>query len=267
MISVITICKNAENIIGETVSSIFQQKDETFEFLLIDGDSTDSTINTVKSLIEKYKFPANRVIIISEKDEGVYDAMNKGINNAHGDFILFMNGGDKFYNENVISNFEKIIEKTSADAYYGNTLMEFYEGKGILHDNEEINRNPIMPFIHQSVIVKKSLLEYHPFNLKYKILADYDFFYWMRMTGCKFHYEPFIVSIYDAKEGLSENNPLIIAFERDEILGVDKRKHYWIRKIVLHCTVGLIQPIKNIAPCFLLNFYFRKKKSYIKWLD
>ena len=68
MISVITICKNAENIIGETVSSIFQQKDETFEFLLIDGDSTDSTINTVKSLIEKYKFPANRVIIISEKD-------------------------------------------------------------------------------------------------------------------------------------------------------------------------------------------------------
>ena len=89
----------------------------------------------------------------------------------------------------------------------------------------------------------------------------------MRMTGCKFHYEPFIVSIYDAKEGLSENNPLIIAFERDEILGIDKRKHYWIRKIVLHCTVGLIQPIKNIAPRFLLNFYFRKKKSYIKWLD
>ena len=77
MISVITICKNAENIIGETVSSIFQQKDETFEFLLIDGDSTDSTINTVKSLIEKYKLPANRVIIISEKDKGVYEQRNK----------------------------------------------------------------------------------------------------------------------------------------------------------------------------------------------
>lgn len=267
MISVITVSFNAETYIENTVRSILEQTDEQFEFLLVDGDSHDNTVKVVKNLLEEYGFPNSRFILIQEKDKGVYDAMNKGVTACHGDYVLFMNGGDSFYDKNVIATFENIAFQNKADAYYGDTMMEFYEGKGILHDNEESNRNAVMPFIHQSVIVKRSLLKEHPFNLKYKILADNEFFYWMRKNGCKFYYENFIVSNYDAREGLSENNPYQIEIERDEIMGRNLKPFYFVRKIKLRCTKGLIQPIKDYAPKWLLNKYFIWKKKNIDWIE
>lgn len=162
MISVITVSFNAETYIENTVRSILEQTDEQFEFVLVDGDSHDNTVKVVKNLLEEYGFPNSRFILIQEKDKGVYDAMNKGVTACHGDYVLFMNGGDSFYDKNVIAKFENIAFQNKADAYYGDTMMEFYEGKGILHDNEESNGNAVMPFIHQSVIVKRSLLKEHP---------------------------------------------------------------------------------------------------------
>lgn len=267
MISIITVCFNAETYIEQTVKSVLSQSDTEFEFVLVDGASKDGTVHLVQSIVEEMNFPHERFICISENDKGVYDAMNKGVRSSHGDFVLFMNGGDSFYSSNVISTFERIICQCEADAYYGNTMMDFYEGRGILHDNEKFNRNPIMPFIHQSVIVKRKWLIEHPFDITYKVCADFEFFYYMRQHGATFYYEPFIVSNYDAKEGISENNPLQICYDKDRILGIDKQPYYWLRKLWLRSTVGLIQPIKNIAPLWLLNLYFRKKKSYIDWID
>lgn len=267
MISVITVCFNAEAYIEQTVRSVLSQSDGEFEFVLVDGASKDGTMALVQRLVREMSFPEERFICISEKDKGVYDAMNKGVLAAHGNFVLFMNGGDSFYDHEVVSTFEKIIHQREADAYYGNTMMEFYEGKGIRHENEEWHQDGIMPFIHQSVIVKKDLLLEHPFDLFYRMVADREFFYWMRKKGCTFHYENFIVSNYDAREGMSENNPYIIALEGDRILGLDKHPHYWLRWLKLRITKGSIQPIKNIAPRWLLNFYFQKKRKNIEWVE
>ncbi len=268
MITIITVSFNAEAHIKRTVRSILSQTSEKFEFLLIDGDSKDNTVAIVRNEVETIDNPRCRFHCISEKDNGIYDAMNKGARLATGDFIIYMNAGDSFFSADVIVRFEACMKKYPGyDAYYGNTMMDFYEGRGVLHDNEECNRNPIMPFIHQSIIVKKKWLIEHPFDYSYKVCADFEFFYYMRQHGAGFHYEPFIVSIYDAKEGMSENNPLQIRYDKDRILGIDKRSLYWLRKIKLQCTVGLIQPIKDIAPRWLLNKYFRKKKSYINWID
>lgn len=266
MISVITVSFNAETYIGNTVRSVLEQTDDAFEFVLVDGLSHDKTVEIVKNLIVEYEFPYSRFVLIQEKDRGVYDAMNKGVAACHGDYVIFMNGGDSFYDNNAISTFERIVSTNKADAYYGNTMMEFYEGNGILHDNEENNRNAVMPFIHQSVIVRRELLIEHPFNLEYKILADNEFFYWMRKKGCKFHYENFIVSNYDAREGLSENNPYRIEIERDAIVGRNLKPFYFLRKLKLRCTKGLIQPIKDYAPRWLLNKYFVWKKKNIDWI-
>ena len=267
MISVITITYNAESYIDGTVRSILGQSNLDFQFVLVDGLSKDNTIGKVKELIEEFSFPKERLIIVSEKDKGVYDAMNKGVSLAKGEYIIFMNGGDSFYDLTVLDKFEAVVSRVDADAYYGNTMMEFYEGKGVLHDNEERHRNSVMPFIHQSVIVKRDLLLKHPFDLKYKILADNEFFFWMRTNGYKFHYENFIVSNYDAREGLSENNPYQIELERDAIMGKNNIPFYFLRKFKLRLTKGLIQPIKDFAPRKLLNMYFLRKKNYIDWVE
>lgn len=266
-ISVVTICWNAERVVRSTLESTLTQNYENFEVVIIDGQSSDKTLEIIYSIIDKSHFPQERITIISEKDKGVYDAMNKGVRIAKGEYVLFMNCGDSFYNNNVLSNFDKALERgENADVYYGNTIMNFYEGKGVFHDGEDTPRNNVMPFIHQSAITRRSLLIKHPFDLSYRICADFELYYWMRASKCRFIHENFIVSCYDAREGLSENNPLQIRREKDRITGIDKSPNYFVKKIFQRCSIGLIQPIKNMMPRCILNRYFRWKKKYIDWL-
>lgn len=268
MITVITITYNAESIICETVRSIIKQQNCHFEFILVDGASTDNTVTIVTNEISSAKSENCVCRIVTEKDKGIYDAMNKGVRLANGDYIIFMNGGDTFFSNDVLMSFEKAISlNPDLDVYYGDTMMHFYEGTGVLRDDENSTRNPTMPFIHQSVIVKKERLLQHPFDTSYKICADLEFFHFLRQHKATFFHCPFIVSNYDAKEGLSENNPLKIAYEYDRIFGKNKAKHYWVRRLWLRCTVGLIQPIKNLAPRCILNYYFKRKKKHISWLN
>lgn len=262
MISVVTVTYNASSFIETTIRSVCNQKNRDFEFLLIDGASKDDTVEKVKRLLHDGRFPLARTTIVSERDRGMVDAMNKGTLLAKGDYVLFLNGGDSFYDENAVDNLESAIRNHPADAIYGRTMMLFYEGRGIYNENEE-HGDPIMPFIHQSVIVKREHLLAHPFDLSYKVLGDREFFYWMRVRKMSFHYEPFIVSTYDAREGGSENNPYIVAVEGDRILGKNSR---W-RNLRWRLTKAPIQPIKNWAPRFLLNFYFQRKRKNIDWVE
>lgn len=267
MISVITICWNAEKVIESTLRSILSQDNADFELIIVDGKSNDSTLSIANRVIKESGFPENQVKILSERDNGVFDAMNKGVSLAKGEYVIFMNCGDSFYASDVLTKFENsIITQDNVGVYYGNTLMEFYEGKGIFHDDEDTPRNKIMPFIHQSSITKRDVLIEHPFNLEYKICADFELYYWMRTNGYIFKHLDFVVSRYDAKEGLSENNPLRIRREKDRVMGLNSKCGYWYKKIIQRFTIGLIQPIKNCVPRCLLNIYFRKKKNYITWI-
>ena len=262
MISVVTVTYNASSFIEPTIQSVCNQRNRNFEFLLIDGASKDDTVEKVKHLLQQGSFPMENVVVLSEKDKGMVDAMNKGVRLCKGDYVLFLNGGDSFYDENVIDQLEATIAAHPADAIYGRTMMLFYEGRGIYNENEE-HGDPIMPFIHQSVIVKREHLLTHPFDLSYKILGDREFFYWMRQQKMSFHYEPYIVSTYDAREGGSENNPYIVAVEGDRILGKSSK---W-RNLRWRMTKAPIQPIKNWAPRKLLNVYFQWKRKNIDWVE
>lgn len=266
MISVITVTWNAEHIVEETIRSVCQQKNKEFEFLLIDGDSTDGTVDKVRALLREGGFPERNTVVVSERDRGVFDAMNKGVGRCKGDYVLFLNGGDRFYNENVIDHLESSIAATPADAIYGRTMMQFYEGRGIYTENER-QGDPIMPFIHQSAIVKTSILKRHPFDLSYKVVADREFFYWMRQQGMRFKDERYIVSTYDAREGLSESSPYLIAIEGDRITGRDKEPGYWLRRLKFRLTKAPIQFVKNHAPRKLLNWYFLHKRKNIEWVE
>lgn len=265
MISVITVSYNAEQFIEDTIRSVLTQQNKNFELIIVDGLSRDNTIGVAKRLIEEYNFPEARYTIISENDKGIYDAMNKGVKLSRGEYIIFMNCGDSFNNPQVLNTIEDFSQKKNADAIYGDTRITFYEGTGVFL-GETGNGDKIMPFSHQSVFVKREHLINHPFDTSYRILADREFFTWMRANELSFAHCDVIVSNYDAREGLSENNPLQMAFERDRILGRASIKFYIIRKLLLTITIGMIQPIKRIIPRCILNIYFKKKRKYIKWI-
>lgn len=265
MISVITVSYNAEQFIEDTIRSVLTQQNDNFELIIVDGLSKDNTVSIAKRLILEYNFPKSRYSIISERDNGIYDAMNKGVKLSRGEYIIFMNCGDSFNNPQVLNTIEEFSQKINADAIYGDTRITFYEGTGLFL-GETGNGDKIMPFSHQSVFVKRKHLIEHPFDLSYKILADREFFTWMRERRFSFVHCDIIVSNYDAREGLSENNPLKMAFERDRILGKTNCKFYLIRKLLLTCTIGLIQPIKKIVPRCILNIYFKNKRRFIKWI-
>lgn len=231
LVSIVTVCFNAEKSIEKTIQSVISQKYPHLEYLVIDGDSIDDT----KLIVSKYMDSID--VFISEKDNGVYDAMNKASIFANGDWVLYMNCGDVFYSEKTVSN---IFSNPIEDCYgvvFGDTI---FTGDGI----NKIIRNgdkPIhkyMPSCHQSIFCRRSLLVDMPFDLKYKFAADYDFFYRLWKKGCNYYYIPEIVSEYDICGGLSQDN---YVETKREILKISNSKFVYYAKYLyfrLKCTVG-----------------------------
>ena len=115
-ITIITVCFNAYKTITRTIESVLNQTYTNIEYIIIDGDSKDNS----QEIIENYKDKLS--YYISEPDKGIYDGMNKGINQATGDFVLFLNTDDTLYDKHIIENFVKVVND-KADVYYGNNLI------------------------------------------------------------------------------------------------------------------------------------------------
>ena len=170
-LSVITIVYNNTRDIERTMLSVLNQSYPNIEYIVIDGLSTDGTINIVK----KYKSRISK--FVSEKDEGIYDAMNKGLALATGDYVLFMNSGDEIYaNDTVASVFASADD---ADIYYGETEMINDEGQSLgrrRHQAPEVLSLPSfkygMSVSHQAIYIKRSLTG--PYDRKYQLSSDID---------------------------------------------------------------------------------------------
>jgi glycosyltransferase involved in cell wall biosynthesis len=164
LITVITITYNAEKTIEETILSVINQTYENKEYIIIDGCSTDSTIDIIK----KYKDKIN--CWISESDNGIYNAMNKGIDLAHGNYINFMNSGDVFSDLNVLAN----IFSSEHRAFI---YSDFYVNKiyGLKKYNASYKNGVIM---HQSVIYRKDLHKRYGYYIESNpiTISDYIFF-------------------------------------------------------------------------------------------
>ena len=118
-ISIITVCKNAENAIERTMLSVVTQScfNENIEYLIIDGASTDKTVEIIKQYANKYP-----VKWISEPDSGIYNAMNKGIKLATGEYLLFLNAGDYLVHYNILKSLINLFGNDAFDVIYGNIL-------------------------------------------------------------------------------------------------------------------------------------------------
>ncbi|WP_343531041.1 glycosyltransferase family 2 protein [Pedobacter sp.] len=241
-LSVITIVYNNVKDIERTMLSVLNQSYPNIEYVVVDGASNDGTLEVIK----KYE---NRIAkLISEKDNGIYDAMNKGLELATGDYVLFMNSGDEIYELETV---EKIFATApNADIYYGETEMydENWQNLGRRRHQapEHFTWESFkygMSISHQAIYIKRSLTE--PYNLQYRYSSDIDW----------------IIKI--AKKASSiVNTHLYVA--KYLVGGMSKKKHRESLKErfqILSHYYGLVSNIINhIVIAFNLAFYFLKHK-------
>lgn len=166
--SIIIPTYNSEKSIGHCLDSILNQTYTDFEVLLMDGLSTDSTLK----ITSNYNDP--RIKIFSESDDGVYDAMNKSIVKASGEWLYFIGSDDVLYDDNVLYDLNKFADTCDADFVYGNVIMakenNIYDG--VFDINKLYTRRNIC---HQAIFYKKILFHtIGKYNLEYRIWADWD---------------------------------------------------------------------------------------------
>lgn len=169
--SIITVVYNNVRDIEHTLKSVVSQTYKHVEYIVIDGLSTDGTLD----VIEKYRPQLS--VILSEKDNGIYDAMNKGLALATGDYVLFLNSGDELYSKETLANLAEVSE--GADIIYGETFL-INEQREII--GERRHKVPAyfnwksfrygMNICHQAIYIKRTIAE--PYDLQYKLCADID---------------------------------------------------------------------------------------------
>lgn len=197
-ISVVTVCYNAVNDIEKTILSVINQSYPNIEYLIIDGGSTDGTMDVVN----KYKDKID--VIVSEPDKGIYDAMNKGIDRATGDWINFMNAGDMFWEKkSILKVFAASGIDDGLDVIYGYQVHSFPYGCFVRKRLDLTNFDHFMPIGHPASFVKAKLLKECHFDCKFRIAADYNFFYTAYKNGKKFKAVDVIVSNFESSEGVS----------------------------------------------------------------
>ncbi|MBO7225152.1 MAG: glycosyltransferase [Bacteroidales bacterium] len=172
LISVITVCYNSAEMLQRTIKSLRMQTYKEIEYIVIDGASKDNTLQVIKE---------NQDIInlwISEPDNGLYFAMNKGLELANGDYLIYINAGDMFYAPDTL---EKIFSnhQDDVDIYYGDTMILAQNQKEIgsrrLTPPKQLTKNSFrwgMTVCHQSILIKRSIAP--KYDTSYRITADYD---------------------------------------------------------------------------------------------
>ena len=208
-LSVITINYNNLNGLKKTIESVVNQTSTQYEYIIIDGGSTDGSVDVIKEYVDKIDY------WISEPDKGPYHAMNKGIRVATGDYVIFMNSGDYFYTNDIIAEF--ISANPSEDVLCGNmylslgcvnfvpkelTFRYFYEGN--------------LP--HQACFIKTSVQKQFPYNENLKIVSDWEFFLKILIiNNGTYRKIDKVISYYDSN-GISSTNNSLLMEERIIIL-------------------------------------------------
>ena len=269
--SILVVCLNPGDKLKKTLDSIRIQTYRNYEIVVKDGLSTDDSLSCIKEINNaEDKFPVLR--LIERKDSGIYDAMNQAVQESVGRYLYFLNCGDVFYNEHVLSDMAELICKHPSDAgiYYGN-IYERLTGR-------EVASNPKMDEFgcyrnvpcHQACFYDRKLLLAHPFEVRYRVRADYEQFLWCFFTNelaenAAFVYGDILIADYEGG-GFSETkrNRKISSAEHKEIV----RKYMPVLKVLKYRILMWI----TLAPLrtwiarnpVTSGFYNNLKKLYYK---
>jgi glycosyltransferase involved in cell wall biosynthesis len=191
-VTIITVCRNHAKGLERTIRSVESQSWQEKEYLVIDGASTDETLAVIKA------HEASITKWVSEPDQGIYDAMNKGVQMAKGTWVIFMNAGDTFASEDTLQRVFGSPEE--ADVIYGDVV------KGETIKKAETPRNAHrMFFCHQSAFVRTSCLKAFPFDIKHRMSADFKQIKQLYLSGKSFRQLDFPIANFDT-QGVSNTN-------------------------------------------------------------
>jgi len=219
LISIITVSYNAIEEIENAIKGIFNQTFIDYEFIIIDGGSTDGTTDILKLYSDRITY------WVSEPDHGIYDAMNKAILKAKGQYIYFIGADDVFIDAAVLEKVSHYLVD-SEKVYYGDVRFKkrdmIYDGK--FNAIKLVTRN----ISHQSIFYPAGIFDTFTFNTEYKIFADYDLN--LRLYNhpvYSFEYIPLTVALFN-DEGASGSNTQDLRFEADRLKIIKSHFPYWV---------------------------------------
>ena len=200
-VSVITVCYNAIHGIEKTVQSVLSQSYDDIEYIIIDGCSTDGTIDVLRKYTDQIAF------FLSEPDDGIYDAMNKGVRAATGEWIIFLNAGDTFASDDAIKD-SLSIDTEGIDVIYGDSIELTKELSHIVPASDDVKRMSYEPiYRHGSSFVRASVQKQHEFDVSRKDLGyslDWELIHRLYLEGCRFKKVDTVIECYEL-EGVSNH--------------------------------------------------------------
>lgn len=245
-ISVVTVCYNAVDTIEETMRSVLDQTYPDVEYIVIDGSSTDGTVDIIKKYSDRLAY------WVSEPDNGIYDAMNKGIKVATGDYINFMNAGDTFVSSDILNNVVNNIDTgviLLICNWYDVTKYGIMERNAL--DIRYLKRSIICS--HQALFISLEYHKKHLYDIRFKFCADYKFVYDAYYKDySQIKYAPVYVANYIHDEGFSANNIYKLEREKQKIWDGNKLINRiiieWINcRRFLWCQLSKILPVNIIC--------------------
>lgn len=236
LITIATVTYNAEKVLERTLRSVEAQAYPRIEHIIVDAVSPDGTLAIVRQYVERNTQPQHNIRILSEPDRGLYDAMNKALSMAEGDYIVFLNAGDKLHADNTIEELVKSIQwehrGSNPAVVYGETDLVDDEGRFVRHRRlrapERLTSHSFlsgMLVCHQSFFVRGDLARQLRYDLQYRFSADFDWCIRVMRRAEKRHMRfintHLILTDY-LSEGLTTHNHTNSLRERFRIM----RKHY-----------------------------------------
>lgn len=206
-VTVVTVCRNVRDMLARTIDSVSSQTYPNIEYVVVDGMSTDGTPEML------YGCAAGIDKWISEPDRGIYDAMNKGVGLASGEWVIFMNAGDTFYAPDTVERVFSTHFDRDVDVVYGDVAIPAVCGFPRIKTAAEPRNCHRMFFCHQSAFARREALLSHPFDIERRYSADFKFFKTLLLGGSRFVHVGLPVALYDMtgvsnrrrSEGLRDN--------------------------------------------------------------
>jgi|SRR5450432_253512 len=261
-ITIITPAYNAARYITECIESVQRQTFSDFQHLILDGLSTDDTVTLVKKCQEQ----SDTLKLFSEKDEGIYDAMNKGINCSSGEWLYFLGADDILYNENVLENMAAYLRKGDAQIIYGDVFFKNYKKlyDGVFDIEKILKKN----LCHQAVFYYHTVFKLNgPYNQKYRTEADYDLNLRCWLGGrVKHQYVPLIIARF-AEGGLSSANRDLLFWNDFPVTAVEETLHgNWRSFTKIHWLAKVYRKIFQRFPFrYFLSMIFRSDGFYYRF--
>ena len=268
LISIVTVVRNDAKNIENTIVSVLNQNYPFIEYIIIDGNSTDGTVSIINKYSEKLS------CIISEPDNGIYDAMNKGIEKASGKWIHFLNSGDIYCNNDVLSDIfnhkqsgliygsNDLINK-DADLIYGDIILKYPFGMVRMDCSPGNDEHSFVR--HPCCFIRTNVMKKYKYDTQYRISADTCFFSICKNNNHRFKHIPLCITVFDSFSGLSSKNKLNSYVEDMQICNVKKNSPQWIKGYIKSCLFYVIQ---KISPAIYGRLAcFSKRKRMKKYLD